>query len=73
MRTAQRKYQNKPIGIGLKTATPEEIAGYKRKYPNGVHSTHKKTGDKLPYNGVFYCNCKSSVNSRNNSCELSKN
>ena len=62
----QRNHKNKPIVIGLKTATTEEIEEYKRKYPNGVHLTHKKNGDKLPYNGVFYCNCKSSVNSRNN-------
>ena len=44
-----------PIAIGLKDATPDEIAALVVKYPSGCHITHKLTGEKLPYNGVFYC------------------
>jgi len=39
---------------GLKYATPEFIGSLKLKHPQGVHVTHKLSGSKLPYNGVFY-------------------
>jgi hypothetical protein len=39
--------------IGLRTATEEEINELKQRYPSGAHITHKKSGCKLPYNGVF--------------------
>jgi hypothetical protein len=44
----------KPAVIGLKEATPDEITALINKYPNGCHVTHKRSGAKLPYNGVFY-------------------
>lgn len=40
--------------IGLRTATEEDIAELKRKYPFGKHVTCKSTGKELPFNGVFY-------------------
>ncbi len=46
---------NKEIIVyGLRSATPEYIAELAVKHPLGVHITHKLTGEKLPYNGVFY-------------------
>ena len=39
--------------MGLRTATEEEINELKLKYPSGAHVTHKKSGCKLPYNGIF--------------------
>ncbi len=39
--------------IGLRTATEEEINQLKAKHPSGAHVTHKKSGCKLPYNGIF--------------------
>lgn len=44
----------KPQVIGLRNATQAEIEQYKLDYPNGCHVTHKRSGDKLPFNGVFY-------------------
>ena len=41
--------------IGLRTATKQEIAELKAKYPLGKHKTHTKDGKKLPFNGVFVC------------------
>jgi hypothetical protein len=38
---------------GLRTATEGEINQLKGKYPSGAHVTHKKSGCKLPYNGIF--------------------
>jgi hypothetical protein len=38
---------------GLRTATEEEINQLKEKHPSGAHITHKKSGRKLPYNGIF--------------------
>lgn len=40
--------------IGLRTASSEDIAALKCKYPNGVHVVKKLNGDMLPFNGVFY-------------------
>jgi hypothetical protein len=39
--------------IGLRDYSLEEIEELKRKYPRGLHKTHKTSGEKLPYNGLF--------------------
>lgn len=50
-----------PCGVGLKDATPEEIANIKkwldvRSIPYVHKTTHLKTGNPLPYNGLLIIN-----------------
>ncbi len=56
------KHPKLKCGVGLKDATPEEIADIKQwldvRNIQYVHrTTHLKTGNPLPYNGMLVINC----------------
>jgi len=44
---------SKPLAIGLRSASSEDIAKLKKQYPHGKHKTHYITGGKMPHNGIF--------------------